>query len=438
MSTSKPFNIAIIGGGIGGLFAALCIHHHISLLSSPSSRNVKISVYEQSSAYREIGAGVGLGVNAARLIHKLGLGDKLNAIAGHRQGIWITFRQFDDGGEVVTVPVKDDAVIRQAPCARSDLLAILKNAVEDRNAAELLTSKECLRIEDLDGLTSRLHFSDSTTATANLVLASDGIHSATLHQMLPLTPPPPPASQIAYRAVLPTSDLPFWPYESYSACWIAEERHFLTFPISSNKALNIVAFVTKSPDDIARLGAEESWVSACSRRDVEKDFAGFETTVQKLIELMPEQVSRWKIHDRDPLHQWHFMEGRVALLGDAAHAMLPHLGAGAGQAMEDGWVLGRVVADYLSASSSESPSSQLDGLEEAMELYQAARLPRAQKTQSGSRAAGLNYELIGKGMEGLSFEARLEMMAEGTRTRMKSIWEEDLDETYERCRDEGR
>nr|OQO32600.1 hypothetical protein B0A51_00164 [Rachicladosporium sp. CCFEE 5018] len=437
MTSPQPFNIAIIGGGIGGLFAALCIHHHVSLLPTSQAKNVKISVYEQSSAYREIGAGVGLGVNAARLIHKLGLGDKLNAIAGHRQGIWITFRRFDDGGEVVTVPVKDDAVVRQAPCARSDLLAILKNAVEDRNAAKLLTSKECVRIEELGRSTTRLHFSDSTTATADLVLASDGIHSATLHQMLPSTPPPPPSSQIAYRAVLPTSHLPFWPYESYSACWIAEGRHFLTFPISSNKALNIVAFVTKSADEISKLGAEESWVSTCSREEVAKDFVGFESTVQKLIELMPKEVSRWKIHDRNPLHQWHFMGGKVALLGDAAHAMLPHLGAGAGQAMEDGWVLGRVVADHLSASSSAPPSAKLDGLEKAMDLYQAARLPRAQKTQKGSRVAGLNYELIGEDMEGLSFEARLEMMAEGTRTRMKSIWEEDLDETYERCRDGG-
>ncbi|KAK6443147.1 hypothetical protein LTR95_000664 [Oleoguttula sp. CCFEE 5521] len=421
MSTSEPFNISIIGGGIGGLFAALCIHHHVSLLPTTQNWTVKISVYEQSSAYREIGAGVGLGVNAARLVHKLGLGDKLNAIAGHRQGIWITFRRFDDGGEVVTVPVKDDAVVRQAPCARSDLLAILKNAVEDRNAAELLTSKECLRIEELDASTTRLHFSDSTSATANLVLASDGIHSVTLHQMLPATPPPPPSSQIAYRAVLPTPDLPFWPYASYSACWISEGRHFLTFPISSNKALNIVAFVTKSPDEIAASGVEESWVSTCSREEVTKDFAGFEQTVQKLIALMPTG--------------WHFMRGKVALLGDAAHAMLPHLGAGAGQAMEDGWVLGRVVADYLTASSSQPPSPDFGSFEKAMYLYQAARLPRAQKTQKGSRAAGLNYELIGDGMEGLSFEARLQMMAEGTRTRMKSIWEEDLDETYERCRD---
>lgn len=96
----KPFRVAIIGGGIGGLFAALCIHHHCKDLQ------VKIDVYEQASEFKEIGAGVGLGVNAARLFHKLGIGEDLNALAGHRNGIWISFRRFDDGQNIVTVPLE--------------------------------------------------------------------------------------------------------------------------------------------------------------------------------------------------------------------------------------------------------------------------------------------------------------------------------------------
>lgn len=142
-SSSQPIRIAVVGGGIGGLFATLAIHHHCSAAGVP----VHIDVYEQASQYREIGAGVGLGINAARLVHKAGFGDKLNAIAGHRSGVWISFRRFDNSEEVVTVPVNDNETVRQAPCARTDLLDLLRGEVERRNAATLHTKKQCRNVE---------------------------------------------------------------------------------------------------------------------------------------------------------------------------------------------------------------------------------------------------------------------------------------------------
>ena len=142
-SSESPFRIAIIGGGIGGLFGALSIHHHCTFTGA----HFKIHVYEQASQYKEIGAGVGIGINAARLIHKLGIGDRLNAIAGHRTGVWISFRRFDDSAEIVTLPVNDNQTVRQAPCARTDFLDLLKDAVEDRKAATLHTKKACQKLE---------------------------------------------------------------------------------------------------------------------------------------------------------------------------------------------------------------------------------------------------------------------------------------------------
>ena len=139
----KPFRIAVIGGGIGGLFATLAISHHCAATGAP----VKIDVFEQASQYKEIGAGVGVGVNAARLIHKLGIGEKLNAFAGHRTGVWISFRRYDNSEDIVTVPVKDDQTIRQAPCARTALLDLLRETVEERDAATLHTKKACKRVE---------------------------------------------------------------------------------------------------------------------------------------------------------------------------------------------------------------------------------------------------------------------------------------------------
>lgn len=143
MEERAPFRIAVVGGGIGGLFCTLAIHHHCSESGVP----IHIDVYEQASQYKEIGAGVGVGINAARLVHKLGLGDKLNAVAGHRTGIWITFRRYDNSDDIFTVPVNDSDTIRQAPCARSDLLDLLRVAVEERKAAALHTKKACNRVE---------------------------------------------------------------------------------------------------------------------------------------------------------------------------------------------------------------------------------------------------------------------------------------------------
>ncbi len=136
-----PFVVAIIGGGIGGLVAALSLHYHCA------DQGIEIHVYEQAAEYKEIGAGIGIGVNAAKLLHKLGFGPKVNAIAGHRNGVWISFRKWDDGREIVTVPVNDNQEIRQLPVQRSEFLDLLFNTINERKAATLYTNKRCLNIK---------------------------------------------------------------------------------------------------------------------------------------------------------------------------------------------------------------------------------------------------------------------------------------------------
>ena len=137
----NPFKIAIIGGGIGGLFAALSLHYHCR------NDNIEIDVYEQATEYSEIGAGVGIGVNAAKLLHRIGLGDAMNNIAGDRNGVWISFRRYDDGREIVTVPADDAQVVRQLPVHRAEFLELLYQTVEDRGAATLHTRKTCSKVE---------------------------------------------------------------------------------------------------------------------------------------------------------------------------------------------------------------------------------------------------------------------------------------------------
>jgi salicylate hydroxylase len=269
-----------------------------------------------------------------------------------------------------------------------------------------------------------LHFADNTTATANLVIAADGIHSAVRAQFT--SDKPTYGGMIAYRGVIPISSLPPWPFPSYSVLWLAKGRHFLVFPISANKSLNIVAFVTKSEAEAA--DTEESWTQQCDRSEVEKDFAGFEDTVQHIIKQMPQPGSKWRLNYREPLDQWVHMNGRVVLVGDASHSMLPHQGAGAGQAAEDDYILAHCLNGYL------SQDGQKRSLQDWMQLYQQVRLPRAQKVARTSKEAGETYEMVTPDLKDVPFEDALPVVRERIEERMKWIWTEDLAEVFERAK----
>lgn len=138
MPSATAFRVAIVGGGIGGLCTALSIHHHCGSA-------VSIDVYEQASQYKEIGAGVGIGVNAAKLLYKIGVGEAVQKIAGLRDGVWISFRKFDDGSDVVTVP-EPDAKVKQLPVHRAEFLDLLLETVREKDAAKLHTHKRCRKL----------------------------------------------------------------------------------------------------------------------------------------------------------------------------------------------------------------------------------------------------------------------------------------------------
>ncbi|PSK55864.1 Kynurenine 3-monooxygenase [Elsinoe australis] len=416
----RPLRVAIIGGGIGGLFAALTIQQQCQ-------ENVKINVYEQASEFKEIGAGVGLAVNAARLVHKVGLGDGLNRVAGYRNGVWISFRRFDTGEDIYTVRVDDKQHIRQCPVARSDLLDLFRFAVEERKAATLHTKKRFKKVDD-NGDHVVIHFEDSTTAEADVVIGADGIHSNVRNQFQQDNPVY--SGRVAYRATVTISELDWWPFDTYSIMWNGKHRHFLVFPICANKTLNIVAFANTAAEEAKDVA--ESWVSTCDRKEVEDAYVGFDSSVQRLIKLMPERPSRWKINDREPLNTWHYLNGKVILLGDAAHAMLPHMGAGAGQAIEDGWILSKALGELVNGTD----RTRLHDLESCAAFYQKVRLPRAQKVQEKSRDTGATYDLKTAEMAPRSFEECIPLFAEKMSKQMKFVWEAELDQIYDDAKGE--
>ncbi|KAE9379813.1 FAD/NAD(P)-binding domain-containing protein [Stipitochalara longipes BDJ] len=409
---SKHFRIAIVGGGIGGLFTALSLNWHCK-------GHVQISVYEQASEYKEIGAGVGIGANAAKLLHKVGLGEALNNIMGNTEGIWVAFRRFDTGGEVVTVHEERSQKFRNSPVQRAEFLDLLLAAVKERGAASLFTKKCCKHIKKCDSHMN-IEFTDGTFASADLIVACDGIHSAVRSQYA--TDRPIYSGRIAWRGLVELKSISEgWPFPTTSVQWMAQDRHFLVFPISRNNLLNVVGFVTKDEAEMRDL--RESWSCTGDIADMRKDFAGFEETVQQVIGKLTSTPSKWLLNDRDPLAEWVYEDGQVVLLGDAAHAMLPYqVGAGAGQAIEDGYILGRALQDFF-----RTPGD----IKQWLHLYQAVRLPRAQKVQETTREAGDIYEMQSPDMKGLSFEDCMPLVKSRIEGRMKWIWTDNIDAAYD-------
>lgn len=166
----------------------------------------------------------------------------------------------------------------------------------------------------------QIDFTDGTSAEADLVIGCDGIHSALRAQFI--TDNPRYGGLIAYRGLVEMSKLEsWWNFKTYSFSWLGIDKHILVFPVSRNKLLNVVAFVSTPEEDLADM--KESWIATGDRVDLGKHFEDFPEAVRTIIGHMPSNPSKWKLNDRIPLEQWTFADGKVWLMGDAAHAMLP-------------------------------------------------------------------------------------------------------------------
>jgi salicylate hydroxylase len=312
----RDFKIAIVGGGIGGLACAISIAHHCP--------GVQIDVYEQAAEYSEIGAGVGIGVNAAKILHRWGLGKEANAISGWRNKIHRTMRRWDNGKEIITIGADfDEGEVKQLSVHRAELLDVLLQAISKTDAARLYVRKRYLKAEDT-GEKVIVYFENGTSTTVDLLVGCDGIHSK-IRSQFEGAGKIRYSGRIAYRGLVPLKDVEaFWPFESYAVSWLAKNKHFLVFPVSQNRTLNVVAFISKPEDELE--GLKESWTSSAPREQLEEEYEGWDRTVVKIIQCMDSYPGKWRLNDRDLLSQWSYMNGKIVLLGDAAHAMLPHQG----------------------------------------------------------------------------------------------------------------
>jgi 2-polyprenyl-6-methoxyphenol hydroxylase-like FAD-dependent oxidoreductase len=368
-------SVTIIGAGIGGLAAAA------SLLRA----GFDVHVYEQARALGEVGAGINIGPNASRLLHRLGLAEVLE-----KTGIKpVTFdqRRWDDGRVLLRSPLGEAVETAfGAPYYtfhRADLHRALAGAVPGHRVH---LAHRFTRLTD-HGDRVEAHFENGKSISADALIGADGIHSVVRHALL--GPEKPRFTGcVAYRGLVPADRLTHLDLELTTQVWMGPGRHFVHYFVSAGRLVNFVAVIEE--DSWLR----ESWVDRGEVADVLAAFAGWHTQVLSIIGSADETY-KWALFDRMPLLRWSV--GRVTLLGDSCHPMLPFMGQGAAQAIEDAATL----AGCLLKFATDIPA--------ALRLYEQLRLPRASRLQSMSETNKTRFHLP----DGLAQQQRDAQMASG-------------------------
>nr|MCU0891710.1 FAD-dependent monooxygenase [Sandarakinorhabdus sp.] len=335
--------IAIVGGGIGGLVAALA-------LKKAGFRPV---IHERAAAFEDVGAGISLSPNAVHGLQWLGLGEFLAGTAN--EPLEQRLCHGHSGALLQAIDRRHTRQTHGAPYLqlhRADLVAALaaRLAPEDMVLGAALSRIDSRR----DGAT--LHFADGRQVAADCVIAADGLRSVVRDQLFEADPPM-FSQHVAWRALVPASRLPDEASAPFNINHLGSGRNIVSYPVRGRDLVNVVALTQSAT------WAEESWNARASVTELAASFANFAPYVQTLIAALPDDnLFRWGLFTRQPLGNW--VAGRTALLGDAAHPMLPYMGQGASSAIEDGVILARAF----------TASADVDS---ALRRYSATRIPRA-------------------------------------------------------------
>ena len=371
MTTQEPFVIA--GGGVGGLTATLAL----AQIGVPSL------LFERASAFREVGAGLQLSPNACRVLRRLGVLDALMELAVQPQ--YVRLRRGSDGADLARVPLDDAEKRWGAPYIavhRADLLAALVERARAENLIQISNDSSLTGfIQDEKGVAVTYRFDgEFRRASGAALIGADGVRSMTRSRLIQNGADMPAyTGHTAWRAILPAATLPETFRRPVANLWFGERAHLVHYPLRGGSIVNVVALV----EDSWRGEPEsdpEFWDNEGDRKFLLNRFKSWRSEARDLIEA-GETWLRWPLFDRPPLDS--FAQGRVGLLGDAAHPMLPYLAQGAAQAIEDAAALATAVA-----ADRDNPAA-------ALPAYSAARVMRSRKVQEGARAQGQIYHLSG-------------------------------------------
>lgn len=344
--------VAIVGSGIGGLAAANAL----------SQRGIDVRVYEQAEQLAEVGAGVAVQPNGVRILRRLGLG----AVVERRGSRW-TDAQYCrlDGTVVAPILPSSHGPIDYFGMHRADLLDMLLTTLP---GDVVRPGHRCIGFEQ-DQEHAMVVFATGARVTADVVVGADGIHSTLQPHVAPVADPIHSGST-AYRGVITTESVS-WP-PGRARLWMGEGKHFLAYPLRANQLLNFVGFVPTSAH------MKESWSAPGDPAELAREFAGWDSTVRAIIGQVT-HTFQWGLYDREPRPTW--TNGRLTLLGDAAHPMLPHVGQGANQALEDAITLATLLNG---ADRKRAPAALL--------AYEGLRRERTAEVQRRSRRTGARLD----------------------------------------------
>ncbi len=345
---SGRLRVAIVGAGIGGLTAAACLRR----------AGVEVRIHEQARGFTRLGAGIQHAPNAARVLRRLGLEQRLRETAFQPEAN--NSRLYDTGELTFSLPlgrgVEQRHGIPYFLMHRGDLHEMLASIVP----SDIIHLNHRLAGIDQTAGVVRMRFTDGTTDTADVVIGADGVHSVVRETLL--GPEKPRfTGRVAYRAVFPTALMNGMDVDPCVKWW-GPDRHIVSY--FTNPHRDELYFVTSTPEPEFDI---ESWSAKGDLTTLRKAYAGFHPQVRAILDACPD-VHKWALVVRDPLPSW--VEGHIALLGDACHPMTPYMAQGAASAIEDAAVLSRCLEGV-----------EPDGVAAALRRYEATRKPRTSKIQ---------------------------------------------------------
>jgi salicylate hydroxylase len=357
--TRRSLKVLIAGGGIGGITATMALRR----------RGIEAVLFEQADAFRQVGAGIQVSANAVRVLRGLDLADALARVAVYPEAR--DYRAWDTGERLFWTPLGARAEARfGAPyyhVHRADLLDVLLSGLGDAHCH--LNARVARFEQDANGVAVTL--ADGRAFAGDVLIGADGIHSTVRAQLFGAEHPR-YTGNVAWRGLVPAEHVAHLGLERVTGVWIGPNRSIVQYYVASARTFNWIG-ISRSAEP-----GRESWLAEGKIEDALADYAGWHATIRAVIGATP-RVLRQALYDREPLPDWRV--GRVALLGDAAHPMLPFYAQGAAQSIEDA----AIIAGCLAQAPQDPPA--------ALARYVRLRQPRTAWMQALSRREEELYQM---------------------------------------------
>jgi salicylate hydroxylase len=320
---ARGLRVGIVGGGIGG----------VALAATLAKLGVETHLFERAPAFGEVGAGLQITPNAVKVLRELGVWNEIRGVSFQPQSI--VGRNWRTGGEIFRTPLIDECPrLYNAEffhIHRADLHRILLSLLP---ASSATLSAQCVSVSQT-AESAVAQFADGRTFDADLIVGADGLQSVTRKNLFG-DDKPRFTGNMCWRALIPFEEQPLGMVSPDASFWLGPHGHVVTYYVSAGRAVNVVAIRE------ADAWVAESWNVPSDREELLAGYPRWHPNVLNLF-AKAENIFKWGLFDRDPMPTWSV--GRITLLGDAAHPMLPFLSQGAAMAIEDGYVLGRVLAE---------------------------------------------------------------------------------------------